>query len=113
MNQKQKLEPLPPPRRVEAAEVSVAVSITGMANANSRSGRPRANTTSRGGRPHLGDRRMLAVRTPVPMADEIIRQADEAKMSINDYLVSKLAEAINYPLPPKIDPTQPQLAMGA
>lgn len=56
---------------------------------------------------------MLAVRTPVPMADEIIRQADEAKMSINDYLVSKLAEAINYPLPPKIDPTQPQLAMGA
>lgn len=56
---------------------------------------------------------MLAVRPPEPLADEIIRQADEAGMSINDYVVSKLAAALNYPLPQKIDPAQTQLPLGA
>lgn len=49
---------------------------------------------SKGGRPNKGPRRGITIRPPEQMADEVIRQADAAGMTINDFVVAKLAERL-------------------
>lgn len=60
---------------------------------------------------------MLTVRPPESLADEVIRAADQAGMSINDYLVMTIAEKHNFLLPPveptNKDPNQEALPLGA
>ena len=74
-----------------------------------------------GGRPYKGPRRVITFRPHEEMADEVIRQADAAGMTINDFIIAKLAENLEFTeqqrqrwvaaQPP--DPGQHVLALGA
>lgn len=49
------------------------------------------------GRPSKGDRHLFATRTPRPLADVIRRRADEAGLTLSDYIASVLATAHDMP----------------
>ena len=76
---------------------------------------------NKGGRPYKGPRRVLTVRPPDEMADEVIRQADAAGMTINDFVIAKLAKTLElteeqrrrWVAQQPLDPGQHVLALGA
>ena len=49
------------------------------------------------GRPGKGDRQLFATRAPRPLADVIRRRADEAGLTLSDYIASILATAHDMP----------------
>lgn len=51
----------------------------------------------RGGRPDKGPRDALMVRPPQALGDLVREQADMAGMTINDYVVTVLADAVGRP----------------
>ena len=52
---------------------------------------------SRGGRPDKGDRRQLASRMPVAVADAIEARADALGMYVSDYVAAVLAAHVGLP----------------
>lgn len=83
-------------RRVTGDDHVVSVSMTPMATP------PR----SKGGRRGKGPRRYLGLRLAEPLADELIRRADAAGVTINDYAAGVLAGALGLELPEEVDPAQ-------
>lgn len=61
---------------------------------------------SKGGRRGKGPRRYFGLRLAEPLADEIIRRADAAGVTINDYAAGLLAGAVGLELPDDVDPAQ-------
>src|SRR5664279_1618755 len=66
----------------------------------------------RGGRRGKGPRRYFGLRLAEPLADELIRRADAAGLTINDYAASALAEALGLELPADVDPAQQVLPIA-
>ena len=67
---------------------------------------------SKGGRRGKGPRRYFGLRLAEPLADELIRRADAAGLTINDYAASALAEALGLELPGEVDPAQQVLPIA-
>lgn len=67
---------------------------------------------SKGGRRGKGPRRYFGLRLAEPLADELIRQADAAGVTINDYAGRALAEALGFDLPVDVDPAQQALPIA-
>jgi hypothetical protein len=89
-------------RRVTDGVQVVSVSMSVMATP------PR----SKGGRRGKGPRRYFGLRLAEPLADELIRRADAAGVTINDYAASALAEALGLELPGDVDPAQQALPIA-
>jgi len=89
-------------RRVTSGHQVVSVSMSVMATP------PR----SKGGRRGKGPRRYFGLRLAEPLADELIRRADAAGVTINDYAASALADALGLELPAEVDPAQQALPIA-
>jgi len=89
-------------RRVTGGHQVVSVSMSVMATP------PR----SKGGRRGKGPRRYFGLRLAEPLADELIRRADAAGVTINDYAASALADALGLELPAEVDPAQQALPIA-
>ena len=78
----------------------VVVSDTG-----GRLDRSMATRRSYGGRPHKGDRDAILIRTPLELGELVRDLAEEAGMSITDYVTAILARELDRPdLSPIIAP---------
>lgn len=53
----------------------------------------------RGGRPRKGARKMLAVRAPIDLADQIIQAAADSGYCMSDYVTMCMARLHGYDLP--------------
>jgi hypothetical protein len=72
-------------------------------------------TTMLGGRPSKGQRKFLATRAPLPLAQEAAARADELGMSVSDYLSTLLARDLGRPefAPKPVDPSRLELPITA
>lgn len=71
-------------------------------------------TPGRGGRKTRGPRRALGVRVPIPLADDVLRAADAAGLTITDYVANMLAAAHGHPPVAVATPVdQQRLPIGA
>ena len=72
---------------------------------------------SKGGRRGKGPRRYFGLRLAEPLADELIRRADAAGVTINDYVTLVMAQIHGHEVPAyvlsKVEAYRTQLPLGA